>query len=161
MTDPQWAAMTSDYRIEKIKRDLSVTLKNGTKLDGEIFLRPVSRYRSRPEEPTDLLNDAEPFFVLMRNGEVVLVPKASVSHAETPVHHEDEDLEVAALGVPVEVTLLDGSLCEGSIFLETRFDRPRLLDFLNSYPHRFLPIVSPRQVLLVNTDTIAHMREVA
>lgn len=151
----------SDYRIEKIRRNLTVVLKDRTRLEGEVFLRPVSRYRSRPEEPTDLLNDAEPFFALMRHGEAMLVPKSAVSHAETPVQQEDEDLEVAALGVPVEVMLLDGTLCEGSIFLETRFDRPRLLDFLNAYTRRFLPIVSPRQVLLVNTDTIAHVREVA
>lgn len=151
----------SDYRIEKIKRNLTVVLKDRSRLEGEVFLRPVSRYRSRPEEPTDLLNDTEPFFALMRHGEAVLVAKGAISHAETPVQQEDEDLEVAALGVPVEVTLLDGTLCAGSIFLETRFDRPRLLDFLNAYAHRFLPVVSPRQVLLVNTDVIAHVREVA
>jgi len=150
----------SDYRIEKIQRQISIVLANGTRLEGDVFLRPVSRYRSRPEEPMDMLNDSEPFFVLMRHGEAVLIPKANVSRAETSVPEEDEP-NVASLGVPVEVTLLDGTVCGGSIFLETRFDRPRLLDFLNSYSLRFLPLVDARQVLLVNTQTIAHVREVA
>ena len=59
------------------------------------------------------------------------------------------------------MTLTDGSVCTGSIFLESRHDRPRLLDFLNSYRERFLPVIDARQVFLVNTNTIAHVREVA
>ena len=149
----------SDYRIEKIRRNLTVVLTNGARLEGEVFLRPLSKHRSRPEEPADLLNDVEPFFALMRSGETVLVAKASVSRAETSVPEEDEP-EIAALGVPVEVTLVDGTVCGGSIFLETRYDRPRLLDFLNAYHSHFLSVVDARQVLLVNTQTIAHVREV-
>jgi hypothetical protein len=149
----------SEYRIEKIRRNLAVVLTNGVRLEGEVFLRPLSKHRSRPEEPADLLNDVEPFFALSRSGEAVLVAKASVSRAETTVAEEGEP-EIAALGVPVEVTLLDGTVCTGSIFLETRSDRPRLLDFLNGYSARFLPVIDAHQVLLVNTQRIAHVREV-
>ena len=150
----------SDYRIEKIRRNLTVVLTDGRRLEGEVFLRPLSKHRSRPEEPADLLNDDEPFFALMRSGEAVLVAKESVSRAETSVPEEEEEPVLAALGVPVEVTLIDGTVCGGSIFLETRADRPRLLDFLNGYSSRFLPIVDARQVVLVNTHTIAYVREV-
>lgn len=150
----------SEYRIEKLRRELTVMLADGSSIDGEIFLRPLSRHRSRPEEPADLLNDAEPFFVLMRNGEAVLVAKAQVTSVVTTVD-EDDALDTGALGVTVEVTLRDGTVCDGSIFMESRTDRPRLLDFLNTYRERFLPIVSPGQLLLVNTDSIAHVREVA
>jgi hypothetical protein len=150
----------SDYRIEKIRRSISVVLADGTRLDGEVFLRPLSRYRPRPEEPGELLNDADPFFVLIRNGEAVLIAKAGVAFAETTVPIVEEEFEIAALGVPVEVTLTDGTVCAGSIFLETRSDRPRLLDFLNSYSARFLPVLDPTHVLLVNTRNIAHVREV-
>jgi hypothetical protein len=149
----------SEYRIEKIRRNLGVVLLEGGRLEGEVFLLPSSRYRSQPEEPGDLLNDAEPFFALMRNGEAVLISKANVAFAETPVPTEEE-LDLATLGVPVEVTLTDGTVCTGSIFLETRSDRPRLLDFLNAYAPRFLPVVDAKHVLLVNTQTIAHVREV-
>jgi hypothetical protein len=152
-------ATMSEYRIEKLKRHLSVVLTDGAQLEGEVFLRPVSRYRSRPEEPSDLLNDAEPFFALVRHGEAMLVAKSNVSRVLTSVPSEDDNL--ATLGIPVEVTLTDGSVCTGNIFLETRSDRPRLLDFLNSYHDRFLPVVDARQMFLVNTKTIAHVREVA
>lgn len=150
----------SEYRIEKQRRGLKLVLADGSKLAGDVFLRSVSRYRSRPEDPADLLNDAEPFFALDRKGEAVLVAKAQVTRAETELT-EDDALDTGALGVTVEITMQDGSVCDGSIFLESRSDRPRLMDFLNSYRDRFLPVVSPKQVLLLNTQFIAHVREVA
>lgn len=154
----------SDYRVEKLRRPLSVVLRDGQRLDGEVFLRPVSRHRSRPEEPFDLLNEADPYFAFVREGETVLVAKTSVARAETSYETEDDiDAESlgASLGVQVEVTLHDGTVCSGSIFLESRSDRPRLLDFLNAYHGKFLPVVDATQVILVNTQTIAHVREVA
>jgi hypothetical protein len=150
----------SEYRVEKLRQHLTVVLTDGSRLEGDIFLPPASRHGSRPQEPSDLLNDAEPFFALVSNGTVVLVAKSNVSRAETSLS-EMADFEVPVLGVPVQVTLIDGSVCTGNIFLETRSDRPRLLDFLNGYRARFLPLVDVRQVILVNTQTIAHVREVA
>ena len=150
----------SEYRIDKLRRELSVLLRDGSRLEGDVFLRPLSRHRSRPEDPAELLNDPDPFFALMRSGEAVLVAKSLVTSAVTTID-EDDALDSGALGVQVEVTLHDGSSCDGSIFIESRHDRPRLLDFLNSYRARFLPIVSPGQLLLVNTQSIAHVREVA
>ena len=150
----------SEYRIEKQRRSLHILLTNGNTLEGEVFLQPATRHRSRPEEPVDLLNDAEPFFALVRNGETMLVAKDSVARAETSYQSEGE-LDIVALGVFVEVTMTDGNVCSGCIFVESRTGRPRLLDYLNSYRNRFLPVVDAQQVFLVNTNTIAHVREVA
>jgi len=150
----------SEYRIEKQRRSLHILLTNGNTLEGEVFLQPSTRHRSRPEEPVDLLNDAEPFFALVRNGETMLVAKDSVARAETSYQSEGE-LDIVALGVFVEVTMTDGNVCSGCIFVESRTGRPRLLDYLNSYRNRFLPVVDAQQVFLVNTNTIAHVREVA
>lgn len=150
----------SDYRIEKQRRELTLVLADGSKLKGDVFLRSVSRMRSRPEEPGDLLNDSDPFFALERAGETLIVAKTQVVRAETDLA-EDDALDTGALGVTVEVTMRDGAHCDGSIFLESRSDRPRLMDFLNSYHERFLPVVTPEQVFLLNTQFIAHVREVA
>ena len=150
----------SEYRIEKLRRDLKLVLADGSALAGDVFLRSAARKRARPEEPEDLLNDDDPFFALDRQGETVLVAKANVVTAETTVV-EDDALDTGALGVIVEIVMKDGSSCDGSIFLESRSDRPRLLDYLNSYHDRFVPVVSPGRVMLVNTQFIAHVREVA
>jgi hypothetical protein len=151
---------SSEYRIEKLRRSVQVVLTDGTELQGEIFLRPVSRYRSRPEEPVDLLNDTEPFFALSHEGSVKLVAKDSVAVVTSTSADDDDHVHIATPGIPVEVTMNDGSACGGCIFPETREGRPRLLDFLNSYRDRFLPVVDSQQVYLVNTHTIAHVREV-
>ena len=150
----------SEYRIEKLRRGLKLLLTDGSALEGDVFLRSVSRYRSRAEEPADLLNDADPFFAMERSGETLLVSKAQVARADTEIL-EDDALDTGALGVTVEITLRDGSVCDGSVFLESRTERPRLMDFLNAYHDRFLPVVSPRRLLLINTQFIAHVREVA
>lgn len=152
--------MSEAYRVEKLRRRLTIVLTDGERLEGDVFLRPLSRYRSRPEEPADLLNDAEPFFAFDHGGAPMLVAKSNVARVETTMGSDDE-FEVASLGVPVEVTLTDGATCAGSIFLESRSDRPRLLDFLNSFRGHFLPVIDAQQVVLVNTNTIAHVREVA
>jgi hypothetical protein len=150
----------SDYRIEKLRREVTLVLADGSKLTGDVFLRSVSRYRSQPEEPVDLLNESDPYFALERSGETVLVSKAHVAWAETSLMVDDA-LDTGALGVIVEVTMRDGTEHDGSIFLESRSDRPRLMDFLNAYHDRFLPVVSPKRVLLLNTQFIARVREVA
>jgi hypothetical protein len=150
---------SNEYRIEKVRRPVHVVLTDGSELDGDVFLKPVSRYRSRPEEPIHLLNDNEPYFALMREGTAMLVAKASVARAVTTAPVDDDDVAFATPGIPVEVTMTDGSVCTGCIFPESRAGRPRLLDFLNTYRDRFLPVVDARQVFLVNTNTIAHVRE--
>jgi hypothetical protein len=150
----------SDYRIEKIRRHLVVVLTDGSRVEGEVFLRPVSRFSARPEEPLDLLNDPEPFFAMECDERVLIVAKKNVARVQLPVPAED-DSYVATIGVPVEVALTDGTTCSGSIFLETRADRPRLMDYLNTYAPPFLAVIDARQMVLVNKDTIAHVREVA
>ncbi|HYC52695.1 MAG TPA: hypothetical protein VEB19_16400 [Gemmatimonadaceae bacterium] len=149
----------SEYRIEKLKRDVSVQLANGQRLEGQMFLRPVSRHRARSEDPLELLNDVEPFFPLMlANGKAMLVSKSGVALVETAI--EDEDQDLTALGYLVEVTLTDGSTCRGSVFVERQPGRQRLYDFLNAWPSRFMTVVNTDKVILVNTQTIAHVREV-
>ena len=65
-----------------------------------------------------------------------------------------------SLGFPVEVTLNGRhSLC-GSIFSSNHgTGRPRLLDFLIRTTRSLLPVVDAREVFLINTQKIAHVRE--
>lgn len=150
----------TQYRIEKMRRFVVITLRGGQRIDGEIFLRPTARYESRPELPIDLLNDGKPFFPILSNGIVLLLAKANIAVVETS-NELDDEFAAPVLGLAVEATLADGKTCRGSVFLETRADRPRLLDFLNSYNALFLALVEASRVFLVNTQSIAHMREVA
>ena len=149
----------TQYRIEKMRRFVAITLAGGQRIDGEIFLRPTARYQTRPELPIDLLNDGKPFFPILSNGAVLLLAKANIAVVETS-NELDDEFAAPVLGLAVEATLVDGKSCRGSVFLETRADRPRLLDFMNTYTAQFLPLVEANRVFLVNRLSIAHMREV-
>lgn len=150
----------NEYRIEKLRRHVHVVLNGGQQLDGEVFVQPMARFRTGPEHPLDLFNEAEPFFALSRSpADVLLVAKDQVCHVETAAPTLDSAYETPHVGVHVMITLADGSASTGYVFPETRVDRARLLDFLNTYAQRFLAVFTADVVRLVNRRLIVHVRE--
>jgi hypothetical protein len=59
----------------------------------------------------------------------------------------------------VDVTFSDGTITSGHLRLETRADRPRLLDFLNNATQRFFVLRAPQGSILINRRQIAQMRQ--
>lgn len=168
----------SEYRIEKVRRRVSVAISGGGTLEGDIFLQPSARYRSGPQDPAELFNESESFVPLATDGDrLVLLAK---DHVMT-VQFDDLDADTfvdggtpggsdrrqtgrsdpggIATGVSVEIVLSDGSLVDGELRLEMRSERTRLLDFLNGGHQRFLTLRSPARVCLVNWRQIAHVRQ--
>jgi hypothetical protein len=151
----------SEYRIEKVRRRVEVTLANGHRLDGDVFVQAVARFRAGPEEPLDLLNDDEPFLPLvMTTGEAFLVQKSQIAVVGTTLPDGDDALERGVVGMRIECTLIDGSSHVGSIFPEVRVDRQRLVDVLNDAPPRFLALFTAEQLRLVSRLHIAYVRPV-
>ena len=152
----------SDYRIQKLRRTVEVTLANGHRLDGELFVQAMARFRVGPEEPLDLLNDDDSFLPLaMPAGDVRLVQKAHIAIVGAPLPRGDEAVETGVVGMRVEFTLIDGSAHVGSVFPELPADRPRLVDYLNDTPHRFLALFTADQLRLVNRVHIAYACQVS
>ena len=152
----------SDYRIEKVRQPVELTLANGHRLDGDVFVQAFARFRAGPEEPLDLLNDEEPFLPLVVQADgLFLVQKSQVAIVSTPLPEPDESADTGVVGMRVEFTLLDGSSHTGSIFPELRVDRPRLVDFLNDTHLHFLALFTAERQLLVNLAHIAYARPVS
>jgi hypothetical protein len=153
----------SDYRIEKVRRAVEVTLVNGHRIDGDVFCQATARFHNRPEEPLDLLNDEEdPFLPLVgSDGEIRLVQKAQIAIVACAVPAGDDDVDTGVLGMRVEFTLIDGSAHVGSVFPELPAGRDRLVDFLNVTPLRFLALFTADRLRLVNRVHIAYVRPVA
>ena len=151
----------SDFRIAKGRTSVQLTLSDGF-LSGDMFVQSYSRRGDDPENPADILNDAEPFFPLaLEDGTTLLVAKNQVREAFVEsLPEEDPDLRSAVREAAVEVTLVGGATRTGSVHLEVRSERPRLLDFLNLYEHRFLILHSSDGVWLINRDLIEHVRPV-
>jgi hypothetical protein len=154
--------MSSDYRIAKLRCPVEVTLANGHRLDGDVFVQSVGRFRSGPEEPIDLLNHEETFLPLAgADGTIALVQKAQIAVVGCPLPVDDEPSAAGVVGMRVELTLSDGSAHEGSIFPELPAGRPRLVDFLNDTPFQFIALFTADQLRLVNRVHIAYVRPVS
>jgi len=152
----------TDYRIAKNRCPTTIHLVDGTTLEGDIFLDPVSRFRPAPQQPAEFFNFTEPFFVLAAGDSSVLVARESVAHAVTalPASEADDSLDAARVGVGVEVSLAGGRVCRGWIFPEITEGRARLVDFLNSWPGRFFEMSDDHHLMLVNRSAVTHVREI-
>jgi hypothetical protein len=148
------------FRVEKLRRAVHVVLTDGRRLDGELFLAERTKARTGPEEPIDLLNEDAPFFPFFLNEqEVLLVAKAQVSRVETAALDGEQSADMPDGAIAVEIALTDGATISGFIPIEKRGEQTRLLDFLNGYGKRFIPIYWGEQVCLVNRFLIASVSQ--
>ena len=148
------------FRVEKLRRAVRVVLTDGRRLDGDVFLAERTKSRAEPQEPIDLLNEDAPFFPFFLNEkEVLLVAKAQVTRVETDAPDGESSGDMPDGAMAVEITLIDGSTISGFVPLEKRGEQTRLLDFLNGYLKRFIPVFWGEQVCLVNRCLIASVSQ--
>lgn len=154
--------MSDDYRIEKDRLPVVLVTAGGERIAGELFVQLHARYRSGPEEAPDLMNDAEPFFPFaVAGGETLLIAKDHVREVEVAHGHGAalEDDEVTGIRrALIELTMTDGTIAAGAVYLEVPFNRPRLLDFLNRFDRRFVTLHSNGAARLVNRRLIERVR---
>ncbi len=148
------------YKIEKERLEVTITLEASAELHGYIFLQPKVYGYASHSEPAALFNDRELFFPLeLDGGEVLLISKARVADISgLPLADEDELVRASSPMALVEVTLAGGLTRLGSMRLEVRADRPRLLDYLNDNDQRFLMLYSDNGVRLLNRKLIERVR---
>jgi hypothetical protein len=148
----------SEYRIEKVRRRVTIVLSGGETFDGDVFLQPAARYRYGPQDPAEMFNEPDRFVPLaIDGGEVVLLAKEGIVR----VLFDEPDLEpdgVEGSDAMVEVAFLDGSRYTGVLRFQTRVNRSRLIDFLNEDNQRFLTLRSGDGVCLVNRTQVIHVR---
>jgi hypothetical protein len=147
----------SEFRIEKVRQQLELTLSSGEKLNGTVFLEPVARTHPGPQNPRELLNDDAAFFPFDVKGNLVLVSKEHVKHASYQSGWQVPALSPTTVGV--RLLLSDGSSVDGSVEVEARSDAHRLLDFLNGFHGRFLALADRSTQRLVNRRMIAGVQQ--
>jgi hypothetical protein len=152
----------SEYRIDKVRHPVTITLAHGRRVDGHLFLQASAPYRVGPEDPIDVLNGPDRFLpVAADSGDVLLVQKSQVALVATALPRDDDTVDRGVVGMHVELALADGSACAGSIFPELRVDRPRLVDFLNDSPNEFIALFAHDRLLLVNRRHLAFARAIS
>jgi hypothetical protein len=154
--------MSNDYRIQKERVSVVLTLLGGDRIAGDLFVQPSVRNRIGPEDAPDVLNAAEPYFpFLTADGETYLVAKDRVRDVE--VDHELEDGDEWRIGAPatIEIVLGGGVVHRGVVYLESVVSgRGRVLDFLNRVPDRFITLYTPSGAVLVNRQAIERVHPV-
>jgi hypothetical protein len=135
-------------------------LADGRELRGDIFVHPTSRFRAEQQTAGDFLNEEDSYFAFaMESAAPILIAKENVLHIDAELPASEDMLDVPRAGLNVEVTLTSGAKCVGSVFPDTRADRARLIDYLNSYGPRFLALFGAGRVTLVNRRAVVHVRE--
>lgn len=153
-------APLDDYRIQKHRLDVTLALAHGTTIRGHIFVHlPVPGHHGF-DDPAVLLNDRDPFFPMeTESGEVLLIAKSQVAELSgLPVGEEDELLRRSTPMALLEVRLAGGISHYGSMRLEVRTGRPRLLDFLNDATQHFLTLYTDQGIRLINRAWIECVR---
>jgi hypothetical protein len=148
------------YRIEKERLQVTLTMLGGAEVRGFIFVQPRPQGHTAHAEPAALFNDREPFFPLeLESGEVLLVSKDRVLEISGfALAEEDEMIRASAPMALLEITLAGGITHYGSMRLEVRGGRRRLLDLLNSSTQRFLVLYTDNGIRLVNRALIESVR---
>lgn len=149
----------NEYRIEKYRLPVAVTLVGGERMIGDVFVQANARYRAGPEDAGDLFNSAEAFFPIAGESGTHLLAKEMVTEVEAEIIVTDDALRGAsAAQALVEIVMTDGAVHTGSVFLEVPIERPRLLDFLNFCTLRFLTLHTDDGARLLNRRHIARVR---
>ena len=153
-------AFADTYRIEKQRLDVTLTLVGGEVMHGRIFVPSPLLGHAGEADPAVLFNDGETFFPLEReNGEVLLMNKSRVVEVSgLALGEEAETLRASAPMSLLQITLAGGITHFGSMRLEVRANRPRLLDYLNDCAERFLSLYTDQGVRLVNRALIECVR---
>jgi hypothetical protein len=148
------------YRIAKERLDVTLTLIGGEVVEGRIFVPAPLLGHAGQLDPVAVFNDSDAFFPIeLESGEVLLMCKARIVEvAGLPLADDPDEIRGSAPMSLLQITLAGGISHFGSMRLEVRADRPRLLDYLNDCDQVFLTLYTDQGVRLVNRAMIECVR---
>ena len=112
----------------------TITLSEGTSIEGDIHLQPVTLRHQGRETPVDLLNRPERFLaVSLPSGDTTLVCKAQIAVVTTHAGLSEIDPERLAISrkFVLDVQMVGGQRISGSAYWELPPTHARPQDFLN------------------------------
>ena len=144
------------YRVPQRKVEVVVHLRKGDPLPGKLFV-PAEGPGGTTARLSDRLADPDDrFLALVQDDGSRLISRDWILRVEL-LSEEDADVEMepgASDPVSVVCRLADGSMLEGTVSFAMPPGRERLIDYLNSQPHGFVPLRAGKTLSLV------HLRQV-
>jgi hypothetical protein len=150
------------YRVETVRRSVALTMIGGETLRGSVFIHSSSHRPFELEDISEVFNSGEEFFPLeLETEEVILISKARVAEVTDDGGEDTSDQPLFGSPAPtalLQVVLIGGEVRVGSIRLEARPDRARVLDYLNRLNARFLTLYTSNEARLINRSLIDRVR---
>ena len=138
----------------------SVTLSDGTLIEGQIFLQAATPLHEGGEIPVEMLNRSESFFaILLPDGGFTLVSKAqtAVVTCDASLWEVDQQRRAISSQFRLEVHLAGGKILSGEAFWELPKSHPRPQDFLN-VREAFFEITEDGVSHSINRSLVAQVR---
>jgi hypothetical protein len=150
--------ISSDYRIEKTRLPVSMTLRSGASVEGALYVQSSGHHLGALEDAPEIMNSPAPFFPFaLESGGTTIVAKDSV-RSLTTTRQDVHDDAVLGLATRVEVTLRDGARLTGTVFVEPISGSSRILDFLNRHTERFITLFRGDEVILLHRTLLESVR---
>ena len=138
----------------------SITLADGTSIEGDIHLQTATAQHLGGEAPVEMLNRPEQFFaVSLPSGDVTLVGKAqaAIVSCDASLWEVDPQRRAISREFSLEIDLIGGQTLSGSAFWELPSTHPRPQDFLNVL-ESFLEITEHGMSHSINRSLVAQVR---
>ena len=154
----------SQFRVEKLRTEATLTLSNGTSVRGCFFVAGSSRTHAGPERIKDVLNGETGFFpfevaesgrsstILYNRDHVVMVELADTGEA-----HIDPGYDVATVR-SVSMLLSSGARLRGAVRVYRPQGRDRLSDFARA-AETFRYLEAERATYLINVRYVVELAE--
>jgi hypothetical protein len=162
--------LSSTYRVPKEPVEVELRIDGGVRMSGQVYLSSQAEGHPGRERVLDLLNKPDrPYLPIRAEGDHRLVSKKRIVLLRT-LDDRDRRLTTDALTesrtAQVRLSVAWGASggasgavsLDGSVIIEGRPERRRLLDYLNAAP-RFFPLIRDDGVYLVNQDFVVHLKE--
>lgn len=130
------------YQIPKALRQVTLWVHPEGRVIGSLFLNFHTKNGAGVEDPFDALNEPTPFLALQRTDpeELRFYNKRAIVRVEYQVEDHEEEEEPPPEGVTMlrcQLSMMDGSLIEGTVQQQLPPSRARLYDYLNMANERF------------------------
>jgi hypothetical protein len=149
---------SQELKIPKKLKQVTLWIHPEGRVLGSLFLSLQNRNYTGEEEPLEVLNTPEPFLVMKREDpeELRFYNKASIVCMEYQGERPQAMADVQALRC--RLSLMDGSIIDGSVRRALHPDNARLYDYLNMGDERFAELYQDNGVVsAVNKSYIVYV----
>lgn len=148
---------TDILKVPKLKQQVTLWVHPEGQVVGSLFVREQSPDHAGAEEPLEVLNADVPFVVLQKESpqELRFYNKNSIIRIEyTADNNTDDELTILSC----KLSMMDGSVIEGTIREILPPEYSRLFDYINQEKSRFIRLYfNDNDVSLINKSYIVNI----